>query len=93
MLVSYAYTSVSQDSFEAGEYIVREGQVGDTFYIIADGEVSVTQRIVGHEEPQEIRVLKKGEYFGEKALLTEERRTANILALTPVVDVLTLNRE
>lgn len=72
---------------------MREGQVGDTFYVIADGQVSVTQRIVGFDEPQQIRVLNKGEYFGEKALLTEERRTASVIALKPGVELLTLNRE
>lgn len=72
---------------------MREGEVGDTFYIIADGEVKVTQRIMGHDEPQLIRTLRKGEYFGEKALLKEERRTANILAVYPGVELLTLSRE
>lgn len=82
-----------QDRFEEGEYIVREGQAGDTFYMIAEGQVSVTQRILGFDEPQPIRVLRKGEFFGEKALLTEESRTASISAVAPGVEVLTLNRE
>lgn len=66
--------------------------MGDTFYVIADGQVSVMQRIVGRDEPQRVRVLQKGDYFGEKALLTEEHRTASILALKPGVELLTLNR-
>lgn len=51
------------------------------------------QRIMGIDEPQQIRILTKGDYFGEKALLTEERRTASIIALQPGVEVLTLSRE
>lgn len=82
-----------QDFFEEGEYIVREGQVGDTFYIIADGSVAITQKLVGHDEPQQIRTLTKGSFFGEKALLTEERRTASVMALGPGVELLALNRE
>lgn len=72
---------------------MREGEVGDTFYIIADGKVKVTQRVLGLEKPKEIRQLGRGEYFGEKALLTEDRRTANVIACDPGVELLTLNRE
>ena len=86
-------TCVAQDIFEYGEHIVREGEIGDTFYIISDGKVRVTQRVVGREEPEEIRRLGRGEYFGEKALLNEERRTANVIACHPGVELLTLNRE
>ena len=82
-----------QDYFEEGEYIIREGQVGDTFYIIADGSVTITQKLVGQDEPQHIRNLSKGSFFGEKALLTEDRRTASAMALGPGVELLTLNRE
>ena len=32
-------------------------------------QVLVTQRVAGHDEPQEIRRLQRGDYFGEKALL------------------------
>jgi len=32
-------------------------------------QVKVTQRLQGYESPQDIRRLKRGDYFGEKALL------------------------
>jgi hypothetical protein len=41
----------------------------------------------------EIRVLKRGEYFGEQALIKEDKRTANIIAMSPGVECLTLDRE
>ena len=50
--------------FTSGDYIVREGTPGDTFYILATGEVRVTKRSEGVEET--IRDLTKGEYFGEQ---------------------------
>ena len=40
----------------------------------------------------EIRTLNAGEYFGEQALLKEDKRTANIIALPPSVTVLALDR-
>ena len=53
--------------FAAGDYIIREGTHGDTFYILAEGDVSVTKRSEGEE--QTIRDLSKGDYFGEQVLL------------------------
>lgn len=93
VFMSTQYKTIFQDIFESGDHIVREGEVGDTFYIISDGHVRVTQRILGHNEPKEIRQLGKGEYFGEKALLNEDRRTANVIACQAGVELLTLNRE
>ncbi|XP_064602386.1 cGMP-dependent protein kinase 1-like [Liolophura sinensis] len=82
------------DFFHEGEYIIREGATGDTFFILNKGEVKVTQKLQGHAEPQEIRRLKTpGDYFGEKALLSEDRRTANVIALPPGVECLTLDRD
>lgn len=80
------------DFFHEGEYIIREGATGDTFFIINKGEVKVTQTIAGFEEPQEVRKLKRGDYFGEKSLLSEDRRTANVIALAPGVECLTVDR-
>lgn len=42
---------------------------------------------------EEIRILGRGEYFGEKALIKEDKRTANIIAMSPGVECLTLDRE
>ncbi|XP_010781577.1 cGMP-dependent protein kinase 2 [Notothenia coriiceps] len=67
------------DYFEKGEYIIREGEEGNTFFIIAKGEVIVTQSTEGLAEPQEIKTLGVGDYFGEKALISEDVRSANII--------------
>merc|ERR1711936_895236 len=62
-----------------GEYIIRQGAVGDTFFIISSGRVKVTRKETGSDE-KFIRHLHKGDFFGEKALTGEEVRTANIMA-------------
>lgn len=40
-----------------------------------------------------MRTLGRGDYFGEQALLKEEARTANVIAMAPGVECLTLDRE
>merc|ERR1711970_1692959 len=66
-------------SYKEGEYIIRQGAVGDTFFIISKGRVKVTRKEGGTED-KFIRHLHKGDFFGEKALSGEEVRTANIIA-------------
>ncbi|EDO38399.1 predicted protein [Nematostella vectensis] len=80
------------DFYHAGDYIIRENERGDTFYIITKGSARVTQRIEGQTGPKEIRKLQKGDYFGEKALLSEDRRTANVIAEENGVECLVVDR-
>lgn len=44
-------------------------------------------------EEKEIRTLERGDYFGEQALINEDKRTANIIAMAPGVECLTLDRD
>ncbi|KAM4798010.1 cGMP-dependent protein kinase 2-like [Urocitellus parryii] len=69
-----------QEYYDKGDYIIREGEEGSTFFILAKGKVKVTQSTEGHDQPQLIKTLQKGEYFGEKALISDDVRSANIIA-------------
>jgi len=79
--------------YPTGSYIVRQGGRGDNFFIIASGRVRITQRLPGKKEDEEVRILEKGDYFGEQALLKEDCRSANVIAMAPGVECLTLGRD
>jgi cGMP-dependent protein kinase 2 len=49
-----------------------QGDIGDQFYIIKEGEAVVTQKT--SEGDKRINMLFKADFFGERALLTEEPR-------------------
>ncbi|XP_075240396.1 cGMP-dependent protein kinase 1-like isoform X4 [Convolutriloba macropyga] len=70
--------------FSPDEYIIRENAYGETFYIIRQGKVRVVQNHPQSGLPVLIRHLQKGDYFGEKALICEDRRTASIITDTEV---------
>uniref|UniRef100_A0A3B1J5V2 cGMP-dependent protein kinase n=1 Tax=Astyanax mexicanus TaxID=7994 RepID=A0A3B1J5V2_ASTMX len=55
--------------------------------------VKVTQSTKDHEEPQVINTLQKGDYFGEKALISDDVRSANIIADEDGVECLVIDRE
>ena len=68
----------SERSFGAGERILRRGMSGSGFYVILDGEASVT---LGGEE---LNRLRQGDFFGEISTLLDEPLTADVTAVTPV---------
>eukprot|EP00096_Caligus_rogercresseyi_P000213 TRINITY_DN1056_c0_g1_i3.p1 TRINITY_DN1056_c0_g1~~TRINITY_DN1056_c0_g1_i3.p1 ORF type:complete len:574 (-),score=180.06 TRINITY_DN1056_c0_g1_i3:275-1996(-) len=81
-------------TYKDGEYIVRQGAGGNTFFIISRGRVKVTKVEPSFKEEKFIRNLHKGEFFGEKALQGDVNRTANIIADDPTgVTCLVIERD
>lgn len=84
--------------YKEGDYIIRQGARGDTFFIISKGKVKVTMKQPSSSEEKYIRTLYKGDFFGEKALQGDDLRTANIVAADPegvsclVIDQETFNQ-
>ncbi|XP_046454315.1 cGMP-dependent protein kinase, isozyme 2 forms cD4/T1/T3A/T3B-like isoform X1 [Daphnia pulex] len=80
--------------YNQGDYIIRQGARGDTFFIISKGRVKVTIKDPGSAQEEYIRSLERGDFFGEKALQGEDIRTANIIADDPEgVSCLVIDRE
>jgi small-conductance mechanosensitive channel len=62
--------------FGDGEVIVREGEAGQTMFVVREGCVAIT---VG-PDARLVAVTEKGGYFGEMSLLTGDPRTATVTA-------------
>jgi MFS family permease len=73
--------SLQEVRLPAGSIVIREGESGDLFYVIGEGEVEVAGR-----------TLEPGDSFGEIALLRDVPRTATVTATTDVV-LYTLERD
>ena len=77
--------------YEAGKRIIQKNEVGNVFYMIQEGEVDCTDVRQEGSNFKDL-VLKAGEYFGERALLTDQLRAANVTAKVDVT-LLALDRE
>jgi hypothetical protein len=67
----------------AGQLIIRQGDAADRFYVLAEGQVEVTQVPPEGGAARVLRRMGEGESFGEIGLLSGVPRTATVTALTP----------
>jgi len=85
--------------FAENSIILKEGESGDSMYIMCEGEVEITKRltlVLAQDLPKEKRMIhlkaEDGVSFGEMALLEQDSRSATVTALTNC-RLLELNRE
>jgi putative peptide zinc metalloprotease protein len=84
-------SSLMLERYRPGAFVVRQGEPGEEFYLIRRGQAEVVQ--VGEDGwPHELAVLRRGDYFGELALLYHQPRSASVRALAPL-EVYALGRE
>lgn len=74
---------MEDEVFSNDDCIIKQGTAGDLFYIIKEGKVRCTKNRDNGEE-EEVAVLEKGNFFGELALQTEDKRAANVYAIGDV---------
>jgi CRP/FNR family cyclic AMP-dependent transcriptional regulator len=86
-------------TFPAGTMIIREGEAGDSMFIMCEGEVEITKRlglVLDEETPNERIIIRlkaeEGVCFGEMSLLENEPRSATVTALTECL-LLEMGRE
>ncbi|KAJ1326429.1 cAMP-dependent protein kinase regulator [Microdochium nivale] len=66
--------------FPAGHTIIKEGDVADSFYLLEDGEADAFKE----GTTDSVKHYKKGDYFGELALLNDAPRAASVVCATDV---------
>jgi cAMP-dependent protein kinase regulator len=63
--------------YEAGRDLIKQGDVGNSFYLLLDGSVDILVKDERREE-RLVNQLSSGSYFGEMALMGDKRRTATV---------------
>lgn len=82
---------LKREYFPSGSTIIKQGDPGDKFYIIRGGSVNVIKE--DEQGKRLVGILKKGAYFGEQALIHQDKRLASIISNPPGADCLTLDRQ
>jgi CRP-like cAMP-binding protein len=69
-------------AFQKGDTVIKQGDEGDYFYIISNGQCQVVRETPKKPEGVPLAVLKEGDSFGEEALISSAKRNATIRMLT-----------
>ena len=67
-----------EQEFAAGQFIVRQGQVGSGLYVIVGGAVNVVR---GADD--QLATLRAGDFFGELSVIDQQPRNASVQAVVP----------
>src|SRR5205823_8014174 len=78
-------SGIRKQHFEPGDIIFQQGDLGDSVYVIEEGQCEALREHNG--KPELLATLDRGAYFGEMALLSNRTRNATIRACT-AMDVL-----
>ena len=70
--------------FEEGDVIIKEGDAGNEFYMIMEGDCVATKVLEPGKPASTVKEYSPGSYFGERALLKDEPRAASIVAKSQV---------
>jgi cAMP-dependent protein kinase regulator len=80
--------ALDTQKYPEGTTIIKEGDAGEAFYLLESGEAEVFKE--GTSNP--VKAYKKGDYFGELALLNDAPRAASVVSKTEV-KVATLGKD
>ncbi len=82
---------VQSKTFQEGSLICREGERGDSLFVISRGEVSITKRTREGREVS-IRSLREGNFFGEFGFFIDQKRHATVKAIIEC-EILEISRQ
>jgi len=75
------------ETHNKGDFIVKQDEPGNKFYILAEGA------LVAHKNDTQVMEYAVGDYFGELALLKSQPRAASVLVTSNTAKVLSLDRK
>ena len=81
--------AIRETKVASGEVIIKQGEAGDVFYILVDGQAKAT---LNEAKDKAVMQYQPGDYFGELALLRGEPRAANVIA-TEECKLISLDRK
>lgn len=70
--------ALKSEDFEEGEYVVKQGDSGDKFYLVAEGCLIAEKQETPSDECRKVFEYSMGDYFGEIALIKNTVRQASI---------------
>jgi CRP-like cAMP-binding protein len=86
--------SFTEIKFNRKDVIIKEGEVGQTMYILKAGKVNIYKQILEENSKQKfIRTLEPPNYFGEYALLSNSPRTASVIVASESCSCYMLHKE
>lgn len=77
--------SIAEVKFSKDKYIIKQGEPGNKFYFIMEGNARAEKVVNKGEDPVHVMDYKEGDYFGEVSLLKNQPRAASIIAETDLV--------
>lgn len=89
--ISRIVEALTTYTYKSSDAIIRKGDEGNVFYVIKSGTVKVHDIEIG-QSTYDDQQLGKGGYFGERAIVTKEKRVANVTAVTDC-ELLCLSRD
>ncbi len=78
-------------AYEGSSFIFREGDTGESMFIVVDGKVRISKQVPGVGE-EALAILEHHQWFGEMALIDDSARSADAIAHSPCT-LLEIRRE
>jgi CRP-like cAMP-binding protein len=82
--VQQVLSNVMQCSYKSGETVFKQGEPGDAFYIVYKGKVDIRRPHMVFLS-KSVATLGPGQFFGEVALISQERRNATVVCTEPTL--------
>jgi CRP-like cAMP-binding protein len=80
--IQAVFMRMQRADYRAGEVVIKQGDVGDFFYVVVKGSCVVARETPLNREGVRLAELKMGDTFGEEALISEARRNATVTMVT-----------